>query len=777
MESSVRIPRELAGAAQQVLEEYVRARIVQFANAFSGRVSPALAPGMVQRATAETIQSLPPPEPPAASLETRDLQLVFRHDCLSLGCLDPQCPLCEHNPHRRCNVNFAPKYLVNDLLKAKCDATIRVEIIDRLTGLPLNEDIPDVHLEMCILDGNSYDAKCLEAGSERDEDLDACTLLVNNKGSPLLVSGSGGTHNAQSKVVVNLSRGMAQLPDLHVSDSSEALLSGRKPPFRLLVRAVNSEGGSVTIRHAVSEGYVVATRRTRTAGKVEIPNVDDHVSKLEHMGKETVKKLQDLTTAARQCGIDISVPDNCINKVGEFRKLSMLAEADGHLRQKLQQLLKLSKEKWDDARDHAMRAVVADNRMRIWYADKATMEVGLLFTCRLGNIDLERPVGLLQKKSQEGRQTTLEATLMAEQSPAQREQVRQLQQQGAASWWQQGHPGWAIYPVDSEQFLVTGALEAVHVPAPEPVLPAPAPLAGAGAAVPRAPAGTPPGMQGLQPTAFGTVAPGAAYTAPGPMPGMGALPAALQALTPDMAAMMQQCMGHPAAVQAAMRPPAAPGMRPPGTAPINMSAAAAAAAAAAANGTSSPFAALAGASKQQQTPSAGPAAPGAAMPPASGGGVQQPGGAMLGGQLPLNMFSNFPSLPMALQSGDLDALFTGHSLMNLPSFAQSMGIQKLESMEMPDANAAVAMLHDIDKAQGNGAGGAGGHGGGADAAAAPAGGPPGHPGAGPGALPRMGSGLESMQSIEQALGNVDPVHQVIDSVAEGWQARQAGGAS
>ena len=82
--------------------------------------------------------------------------------------------------------------------------------------------------------------------------------------------------------------------------------------------------------------------------------------------------------------------------VGEFRKLSLMAEADGHLRQKLQQVLKLSKEKWDDARDHAMRAVVADNRMRIWYADKTNMEVGLLFTCRLGNVDLDRPVGELR---------------------------------------------------------------------------------------------------------------------------------------------------------------------------------------------------------------------------------------------------------------------------------------------------------------------------------------------------------------------------------------------
>ena len=112
--------------------------------------------------------------------------------------------------------------------------------------------------------------------------------------------------------------------------------------------------------------------------------------------------------------------------VGEFRKLALLAEADGHLRQKLQQVLKLSKEKWEEARDHAMRAVVADNRMRIWYADKANMELGLLFTCRLGSVELDRPVGLLTKKAQDGAQTTMEATLMAQQTPAQREQVRAL---------------------------------------------------------------------------------------------------------------------------------------------------------------------------------------------------------------------------------------------------------------------------------------------------------------------------------------------------------------
>lgn len=364
-------------------------------------------------------------------------------------------------------------------MHAKCDAPIRVEIIDRATGQPINEDIPGISLELCILDGNAYDARCSERpGEDIGNDVDTCTLLLNNKASALLVPGPGGSQSADNKVTVPLVKGMAVLPDLHITDSSEALLSGRKPPFRLLARSLvassNSkatssktpakEAAMPTIRSAVSEGFVVATRRTRTAGKVDIPNVDDHVGKLEHMGRETVKKLQDIRGSALAAGIEISVPDNAINRVGEFRKLALLAEADGHLRQKLQQVLKLSKEKWDEARYHAMRAVVADNRMRIWYANKGSLDVGLLFTCRLGSAELERPVGLLTKKASDGAQTTMEATLMAQQTPQQREQVRALQPQAIAAWWQHGHPGWAIYPVDSDQFLATGSLDPAEMP-------------------------------------------------------------------------------------------------------------------------------------------------------------------------------------------------------------------------------------------------------------------------------------------------------------------------
>ena len=358
-------------------------------------------------------------------------------------------------------MNFASKYLVNDVLHAKCDAPIRVEVIDRATGQPVTEALTGVALELCILDGNQYDARCAErAGEELENELDSCMLLLNNKAGALLSPGNGGTLTTENKVLLPLNKGVAVLPEVFVSDSSEALLSGRKPPFRLLARAITGNNPNLPqIRSAVSEGFVVATRRTRTAGKVDIPNVDDSVSKLEHMGRETVKKLQDIRGSALAAGIDIQVPDNCVSRVGEFRKLALLAEADGHLRQKLQQVLKLSKEKWDEARDHAMRAVVADNRMRIWYADKRTMDLGLLFICRLGSVELDRPVGLLTKKASDGAQTTMEATLMAQQTPAQRDQVRSLQPQAAASWWQPGHPGWAIYPVDSDQFLATGALD------------------------------------------------------------------------------------------------------------------------------------------------------------------------------------------------------------------------------------------------------------------------------------------------------------------------------
>ncbi len=710
----------------------------------------------------------------------------------SLGCLDLQCVLCEHNPSRRCSVNFASKYLVNDTLHAKCDAPIRVEVIDRTTGIPIHENIPGVSLELCILDGNAYEMLHSEhPGEDIGNDVDSCTLLLNNKASALLVSGPGGTQSDDNTVIVPLVKGVAVLPDLHITDSSEALLSGRKPPFRLLARVLTPKtGGSSSsqksetaaaaaaalpiIRSAVSEGFVVATRRTRTAGKVDIPNVEDNVSKLDHMGRETVKKLQDIRGSAVAAGIDINVPDNTVNRVGEFRKLALLAEADGHLRQKLQQVLKLSREKWDEARDHAMRAVVADNRMRIWYAAKGSMQVGLLFTCRLGCAELDRPVGLLTKKASDGAQTTMEATLMAQQTPQQREQVRALQPQAAASWWQQGHPGWAIYPVDSDQFLATGSLDpsavatsdqlaAVHHQQHQQQQQQQANVLGAGgfggypsAFLGNLPGGVPQNNEALL-RALGSGSfvgnPAAAAALAGMLPPVAPLSGSPPATTSPFAIVGQQ-LGH----QGIEMPPPPP--QPPRTNQQQQQ-------------------------RQQQhdKPHQNGTIPAAAHRPTAGGGADggksgtsPPTGATnIDGASSLNIanfqsmfgadfklpfgLQNFPSLPgggLLPGSGDLEALLAQAGGIDAACFP-SLTFGK--SIELYDAELAAQIKNELPRGGNNN--------------------PDNSPG-GAGNMQRKQSGLECMQSIEHALSDVVPrqptrpqsVHEAMDAAVEEMQAQQ-----
>lgn len=69
-------------SAENYAQDYVRARLIQFAMPFGRRVAPALPPNLLEQAAAQTIAMLPPPEYGPASVENRDLQLVFRHDCL-----------------------------------------------------------------------------------------------------------------------------------------------------------------------------------------------------------------------------------------------------------------------------------------------------------------------------------------------------------------------------------------------------------------------------------------------------------------------------------------------------------------------------------------------------------------------------------------------------------------------------------------------------------------------------------------------------------------------
>lgn len=78
-----------------------------------------------------------------------------------------------------------------------------------------------------------------------------------------LLQCTGAPNMADGHVLLPLTAGCAMLQDLHITDSSEAMLSGRKPPFRLLVKAISRATGQPlpSVHKAVSEGFVVATRR------------------------------------------------------------------------------------------------------------------------------------------------------------------------------------------------------------------------------------------------------------------------------------------------------------------------------------------------------------------------------------------------------------------------------------------------------------------------------------------------------------------------------------
>lgn len=67
--------------------------------------------------------------------------------CRSSGCGDGGCGLCQYNPSRICKRNLKAKYLIDDHLKAKCGAGLRVEVVDE-NGQCISEAISDVELEV-----------------------------------------------------------------------------------------------------------------------------------------------------------------------------------------------------------------------------------------------------------------------------------------------------------------------------------------------------------------------------------------------------------------------------------------------------------------------------------------------------------------------------------------------------------------------------------------------------------------------------------------------------
>ncbi|KAK9918510.1 hypothetical protein WJX75_004610 [Coccomyxa subellipsoidea] len=383
----------------------------------------------------------------------RNLELVFVHDCRNHGCNLASCVLCKHNPAKWCTGNFAHKYWVGDKLLAKCEGSILVEVIDADTGERMSDEVQGMRIEVCILDGNKYTSRCREAGEQRLEILDECEVMRNQRNEPLLVAGNANNDAENPQVVLKFPHGVpsVSLRDMKVTESSESVLAGTKrPPFRLVCRALSASGVRLPIRPVVSEEFVVVTKRTKNLKKQEIPSLDDPISKLNHIGKETVKKLNELKTSADEAQLQLPIPPELyrITKVREFQALARLSEADGHLQQRIKQLLKLSKEKWDAACDHAKTAVQVDNRMRAWY--QKNMAVGLLYTCSLGEVRPDCPVALIQNRDGDG--DSMKVIPCEHQLPQQRKQVNEVADAATRCWWDEQHPGWMIFTLGNRHF-------------------------------------------------------------------------------------------------------------------------------------------------------------------------------------------------------------------------------------------------------------------------------------------------------------------------------------
>eukprot|EP00983_Pelagomonas_calceolata_P100742 1158606-Pelagomonas_calceolata.AAC.2 len=72
-----------------------------------GSHAPSTPLGTIQEAINKAVASLGAKE----VSPSRTLRLVLRHDCMSTGCGEPSCLLCQFNPSRLCKRNLKNKYL------------------------------------------------------------------------------------------------------------------------------------------------------------------------------------------------------------------------------------------------------------------------------------------------------------------------------------------------------------------------------------------------------------------------------------------------------------------------------------------------------------------------------------------------------------------------------------------------------------------------------------------------------------------------------------------
>ena len=357
----------------------------------------------------------------------------------STGCGDADCGLCQYNPTRVCTHNFKRKYLIGDKLRAKCDGEVCLELVDSTTGECVTNNWlpPDCQVRVHMLNNYVYNELYSKINNTKltTEQLRQCMVLSDK---PLLRNAANTSDNPDY-TTVSLENGHTWL-DMSVTTSSEALLAGKSPKFRLLAWITDRDGKALdNVTYCVSDSFVVATRRVKSAIKSDVPNINDHICKLVHIGNATIGKLKDLRAAAKAEGTDIKLPDNlnCIEDISKFRQLVQMTGQDSTLQTLVRCIVKMSPERWAEVSQHAMSAVVSDVRHRMWRNDD--MSFNLIFQCDNGKTLLEHVIGIVDPKNPD------RIVSIHNLPKEQLERIPFYRAHAGVCWYQAGHPGWSIW--------------------------------------------------------------------------------------------------------------------------------------------------------------------------------------------------------------------------------------------------------------------------------------------------------------------------------------------
>ncbi|PNW75496.1 hypothetical protein CHLRE_12g529050v5 [Chlamydomonas reinhardtii] len=442
----VPMPPALQAVSRPVLEEYVGARVKQFSRALAGVLLPSITEQSFEFAFSRATQLLGQAvhEPVGVS---DSYALRFTHRCKFLGCMRKECGLCKNNPNKKCREedNFDECYADGQILKSKCESDVSLELINLRTGLA--EALPSVEIAVTVVDGDSYSESApANYGHVRE-------LLKNDDESILLGAYQAGSKtDPDGRLYLRMTEGLVKLPDVCVTDKNDTFHFNNETfgTFRLMAKAVRREYGRLVVvenvRPTVSGKFIVKTQRAlNDYRKSEYPHYKDELTKLKHIGSITAQRLREIQS-------HLDCPYSSIETVEQLKQLMLFADQNRQVENKMLELLNMKgkhKHKWDYLREVLAERVVYDDMLhRLWYTDES-MTQGVLFACKQGQVNMERPIGLVQR-GPNGR-------LMVNSNPAgpDAELLKQWRQLAEADWCRPNHRSWVA--VQEQLEMVNGS--------------------------------------------------------------------------------------------------------------------------------------------------------------------------------------------------------------------------------------------------------------------------------------------------------------------------------